>query len=311
MCKIPLIAVVGPTASGKTSLSIALAKLLGGEIISADSMQIYKGISIASAAPDESERQGISHHMIEIADPWESWSVADYVNLAKNQINEVHKRGKQPILVGGTGLYVNSLTFGTEFSSAAPDEKVRERLKKEAEELGGAAMLEKLREIDAEAADRLHPNDIKRILRALEIFYSCGITITEQNRNSHNNPSPYDVIFIGITYRDRDKLYSRIDSRVDAMLSNGLLEEARSTLDMDESWGAAAAIGHKELHRHLRGEVSLNEAVEDLKRSTRRYAKRQLTWFRRNDQINWIYADETEDVVSAALEILNGRMKKC
>ncbi len=303
--KIPLIAVVGPTASGKTALSIELARTLSGEIVSADSMQIYKGISIASAAPTQEEKQGIPHHMLEFLNLGDTYSVADYVNRAKEIIFDIYSRGKTPILVGGTGLYVNSLTEGIAFVSQKCDEKLREELENEFDLFGGEEMLRRLGMFDAQSAAVLNPNDRRRIIRAFEIFRTTGITKTQQDINSKSGVSPFDTVFIGITCRDREKLYDRINRRVDLMCENGLLAEAQTTLHLKNGTGAAQAIGHKELHAYLSGQKSLEEAVEDLKRETRRYAKRQLTWFRKNEKINWIYADECEDILKLALDIIN------
>ena len=307
--KIPLIAVVGPTASGKTSLSISLARALSGEIVSADSMQIYKGISVASAAPTEEEKQGIPHYMLEFLNPDEAYSVSDYVNRAKDVIFDIYSRGKQPILVGGTGLYVNSLTEGITFTDQKVDENLREELENEFDLLGGEEMLKILSKFDSAAAEALNPTDKRRIIRAFEIFKTTGITKTQQDINSKQNPSPFETVFIGITYRDREKLYERINTRVDLMLRDGLLAEAETTLNLKNGRGAAQAIGHKELHAYLLGEKTLEQAVEDLKRETRRYAKRQLTWFRRNEKINWIYADECDNVLDAALDIIERQAK--
>ncbi len=302
--KIPLVAVVGPTASGKTSLSVELAKKLSGEIVSADSMQIYKGIPIASAAPTYEEKQGIPHHMFEFLELSKAYSVADYVNLAKEIIFDIHSRGKTPILVGGTGLYVNSITEGITFTDQKTDEALREKLEKEFDLLGGEEMLRRLSEFDANSAETLNPKDRRRIIRAFEIFKTTGITKTQQDINSKATESPFETVFIGITYREREALYNRINKRVDLMLQSGLLEEAETTLDLKYGSGAAQAIGHKELHAYLKGEKTFEEAVEDLKRETRRYAKRQLTWFRKNEKINWIYADECEDILQSALDII-------
>ena len=301
--KIPLICVVGPTASGKTSLGIELAKAFNGEIVSADSMQIYKGIPIASAVATNDEMQGIPHHLLEFLKLEQSFSVADYVNLAKNKIIDIYSRGKQPILVGGTGLYVNSLVDGITFLEEKSDEEVLEGLKKELKDKGAEYMLQKLAEIDPENAAKLHPNNTRRILRSLEIFFTTGKTKTEQDKCSKENGTIFDTVMIGITYENREKLYERINRRVDIMLRNGLLEEAKSTLKLTKGVGAAQAIGHKELHKFLLGEATLDEAVENLKRETRRYAKRQLTWFRRREDINWVYADK-ENVLEKASEII-------
>lgn len=306
MQKIPLIAVVGPTASGKTGLGIELALEYGGEVISADSMQIYKGISIASAAPNDSETRGIKHHLVEFLNREDSFSVADYVNLADKTICDVFSRGKQPILVGGTGLYVNSLVDGIEFIEQETDIKLRTELEEEMEKVGAEEMLRRLSVFDPEAAEKLHPNNRRRIVRAFEVYKTTGITQTQQNAISRQKGSKYNSILIGITYYDRDILYNRINTRVEKMLESGLLEEAKTTLTLSIGEGAMQAIGHKELHRYLRGEVSLQQAVETLKTETRRYAKRQLTWFNKRDDINWIYADR-EDVLERAKEIINRR----
>ncbi len=298
----PLIAVVGPTASGKTGLGIQLAKMLDGEVVSADSMQIYKGISIASAAPTAEEVCGVPHHLVEFLNLECTFSVADYVNLAKSSISDIIIRGKRPILVGGTGLYVNSLINGIDFTQQQENSDVRERLQMQAEQLGAEAMLERLRKIDPETAEKLHPNNLRRIIRAIEVYELTGITFSRQNELSRMGEG-YDAIIIGITYSDREKLYERINKRIDIMLEKGLLAEAKMTIDLPDGRGAKQAIGHKELHKYLLGEVSLDTAVETLKMQTRRYAKRQLTWFRKNENIKWIYADR-EDVFAAAKKII-------
>ena len=306
MQKIPLIAVVGPTASGKTKLGIELAKAFNGEVVSADSMQVYKGISIASAAPTAEETCGIPHHLVEFLELGSEFSVADYVNLAKEKINEIYSRGKMPILVGGTGLYVNSLIDGIDFSSENYDIEIRNRLEKEMEDLGAEALLQRLAEVDEETAKKLHPNNRRRILRALEVYETTGITFSKQNELSRVG-SEYDAVIIGVTYKDREKLYERINLRVDSMLNSGLLDETKTTLDLPNGKGAMQAIGHKELHKYLRGEQTLEEAVEVLKMQTRRYAKRQLTWFNRNEDIHWLYQD-SDDVVNSAIEIVKGAL---
>ncbi len=298
--KIPVVAVVGPTASGKTELGIALAKALDGEIVSADSMQVYRGIHIASAAPDADEMQGIRHHLLEFLDVDDEFSVCDYVNLASEIISDINKRGKLPIVVGGTGLYVNSLLENIDFGEQQSDKELRRQLEEEYDTLGGDAMLERVRAADEEYGARLHANDKKRIVRALEII-SAGETVSERLIKSKAEPSPYDVLYIGVNFRDRQKLYDRINRRVDIMLGNGLLEEAKASFEA-ELKTASQAIGHKELFSFFEGEQSLDEAVENLKMQTRRYAKRQLTWFGRNEKTVWLYKDE-EDVISKAMEI--------
>ena len=306
--KIPLIAVVGPTASGKTALGVALAHALNGEIVSADSMQIYSSIPVAAATPSDAERQGIKHHLMEFLPPDAEFSVADYVNLANKTIEDIYKRGKQPILVGGTGLYVNSLIDNTAFSPAGENEEIRTRLENEYDALGGEAMLKKLESIDPVSSAKLHQNDRRRIVRALEIFEVTGTNATDFNRRSHETPSPYDTVMVGVTCRLREKLYERINARVDIMMENGLLEEAERFYALPGR-GAGQAIGHKEFAPYFRGECSLSDAVETLKRETRRYAKRQHTWFCRDERINWIYIDECDDVVSRALEIIKEGQK--
>ncbi len=303
MKKQKIICVVGPTASGKTALGIALAKHFDGEVISADSMQIYCDMHIASAAPDIAETQGIPHHMVEFLPYGSSFTVADYVKAARERIAEVASRGKMPIIVGGTGLYINSLVNNVEFTEQKTDYKLRTRITEEFDRVGGAEMLECLRKIDPMAAQKLHENDKRRIIRAFEIYESTGNTKSFNDEQSVKNQSPYAVCIIGITYRDREKLYDRINNRVDIMLQNGLLAEARSAFDKNLGGGAVQAIGHKEFFDCFRGEISFDEAVENLKRSTRRYAKRQLTWFNKDRRVNWIYKDETDDAESISIKI--------
>lgn len=304
--KIPVIVVVGPTASGKTGLAINIAKKYNGEIISADSMQIYKGFPIASAAPSDIEKQSAVHHLVEFLNPSEKFSVADYVSLAGEKIAQVYAKGKVPIIAGGTGLYINSLIDGIKFSDQKTDLNLRQAIEEEFDRLGAETMLKRLYEIDKETAEKLSVGDRRRIVRAFEVYRSTGNTITEQNKLSKQNDSPYDPLMIGITYEDREKLYERINKRVDLMLENGLLEEAKTA--GSKGITAAQAIGHKEFIPYFNGEISLDSAVETLKRETRRYAKRQLTWFRRDSRINWIYADK-ENVLNRAFEIIEERMK--
>lgn len=301
----PLICIVGPTASGKTALSLCLAELFNGEIVSADSMQIYKGMSIGTAKPSIEERRGIPHHMMDIVEPWETYSVARYVNEAASVIDAIHEQNKLPIVVGGTGLYVDSLLRGMDFAAQPSDEQYRNELEKIAEAQGGEVLLEKLRCVDAEQAELLHANDHKRIIRALEVYHVTGEKISQHNERTRNYESKYNACIIGITYRDRQRLYDRINMRVDMMLADGILDELKALLDqgLDKTVTAFQAIGYKELMPYIEGNCSLDEAVEALKQATRRYAKRQLTWFRRNPNINWIYADEAEnfsDVLQAS-----------
>ncbi len=298
-----VIFVVGPTASGKTALSIKLAKEFGGEIISADSMQIYKGIHIASASPDKEEQAGIPHHLLEFLELGNEFSVADYTKMAREKIDGILSRGKLPIVVGGTGLYISALLDNTKFTEGKTDQKLRQELEKEFDALGAEEMLRRLGEFDPESAKRLHKSDKRRIIRCFEIYKTTGMTLTEQNAISHLENTDFEALVIGITYEDREKLYNRINLRVDLMLENGLLNEAKTTFETKNSKGAFQAIGHKELYGYLNGECSLEEAVQLLKRQTRRYAKRQLTWFRRDRRINWIFADKSENVTDEAFEL--------
>lgn len=289
--KIKTVFIVGPTASGKTALGVRAAKRFDGEIVSADSMQIYSGIHIASAAPDDAEKEGIAHHLLEFLKLSDQFTVADYTEAAKKCISEIFLRGKLPIVVGGTGLYITSLLDNTEYVRCEVDEQLRTELEGELERVGAEEMLKRLYEFDPDSAKRLHPNNKRRIIRAFEVYMTTGKTVTEQNLLSHRNESPIEPLVIGLTYKDRQVLYERIDRRVDLMLENGLLEEARETLEHNHGKGAFQAIGHKELYGYLCGEATLSQARELLCRRTRQYAKRQLTWFRRDERVNWLYPD--------------------
>lgn len=293
---IKAIFILGPTASGKTSVSIELARRFNGEIISADSMQIYKGIHIASAAPDENEKENIPHHLIEFLNLEDEFSVADYVKIAREYIKEINSRGKLPIIVGGTGLYISSLLENIEYTDQKTDYKLREKLENEFDLIGGDRMLEKLKEFDLDSALRLHPNNRRRIIRAFEVYYLTGKTITEQNALSKQKKRDFESLVIGINYKDREALYNRIGIRIEQMLKNGLLEEAKLNFNSNLKSGAFQAIGHKELYPYILGETSLEEAVENLKRSTRRYAKRQITWFKNVENVNWFYPDNNDTI---------------
>ena len=303
MKSIKTVFIAGPTASGKTALGAALAKKFGGEVVSADSMQIYKGIHIASAAPDSSEMLGVPHHMLEFLEPGQSFSVAEYVNAARGVIKDISARGKLPFVVGGTGLYISSLADNTVYADEPTDLDLRKELNTLFDKEGAEKMLERLSVFDPESAARLHPNNRRRIIRAFEVYKLTGHSITEQNILSKEGEKYIEPLLIGITYRDREKLYERINRRVDIMLENGLEDEARAALSRS-SGGAVQAIGHKELAEYIKGECSLNEAAESLKRQTRRYAKRQLTWFKRDKRINWIYADESADPAGEAEKLI-------
>ena len=292
--RIPVIAVVGPTASGKTALGVALCRRFDGEVVSADSMQIYRGMEIAAAVPTMEERQGVAHHLMQFLDPTERYSVAAYCKDAAACIADIHARGKLPVVVGGTGLYINALLDHVTFAEADTDLSIRQALTERLERDGIAPLLEELRQVDPQRAAQLHENDAKRILRALEFYYQNGFTITEQDRLSRAEPSPYRVLTLGLFVKDRAVLYDRINRRVDQMAANGLLEEAKRCLN-DPRATAAQAIGHKELKRYFDGEATEQEALDHLKQQTRRYAKRQLTWFGRDERIVRLYIDEYDD----------------
>ena len=290
--KIKILAVAGPTASGKTALAVALAKAYNGEVISCDSMQIYRHLAIATAKPSAEEMQGVPHHLIDFLEPQERFSVADYVALAAKAAEDIRARGKLPILCGGTGLYFSAFIDGLRFSEAGSDEQYRKHLEARAAKEGAEVLLEELRGFDPEAAAKLHPNNLKRIIRAMEHYKLTGETITNQNAQSKRIPSVYDPLILGIGFHERAALYERINTRVDRMLEAGLLEEARWYFSQEGFVTASAAIGYKELRPYFDGKCSLDEAVESLKKETRHYAKRQLTWFKRDTRIHWIFTDE-------------------
>lgn len=293
--KIPLITVAGPTASGKSDLAIRLALRHNGEIISADSMQIYKGLDIASAKPTKAEMEGIPHHLLDFLPLEESFSVVQYTSLAKDKIFDIYKRGKTPILAGGTGLYIDSLLQNIDFGSMPDTSDIEKNLKKRMEEEGAEALHAELLSLDPQAAEKLHPNNKGRVLRALTVYQATGKTMSERLADSRKNPSPFAPLFIGISYRDRAKLYERINIRVDKMLEEGLLDEVKNIMEKHGKT-SIQAIGHKELQPYIKGEKSLESAVETLKQETRRYAKRQLTWFRKNPAMHWFYKDDFNSI---------------
>lgn len=306
MSKTKIIVVAGPTASGKTNLAVEIAKAVSGEVISADSMQVYKGMSIASAAPAQKEMQGVAHHLVEFLDQSEGFSVSDFCRLAKKKISEISARGNVPVIAGGTGLFIDSLVDNINFTEAQTDFELRERLmQKDCDELYSMLL-----EVDKEAAEKIHKNNKKRVARALEIYYSSGSTKTAQDINSKKEKSPYEALYFVIGFKSREVLYERINRRVDLMVEAGLVDEARENLSKEKAT-SAQAIGHKELAPYFSGEKSLGQALDDLKRETRRYAKRQITWFKRRENAVWLYADEEgADIVKAAVdksrEFLNG-----
>jgi len=302
-CKLPVFAVVGPTASGKTALAVEACKAVGGEVVSCDSMQIYRGMDIATAKPTEEEMQGIPHHLIGYVDPCENYSVARYCEDAKKAIDDIHSRGKMPVLCGGTGLYYSSLADNVKFFDEESDLEYRALLFDRAEKEGAQVLLDELREVDPGRAEFLHINDLNRIVRALEIYHTTGKSITRQNLESKLSPSPYEFRTVCLDAKDRQFLYDRINRRVDIMLENGLLEEAKAFFENEKGNTAVQAIGYKELKPYLDGSASLEECVENLKMQTRRYAKRQLTWFRRDERIKMINIDEDGDIPARALDV--------
>lgn len=293
--KIKILVIVGPTASGKTNLAVNLAKKLNGEVVSADSMQVYKEMDIGTAKPTPDEMQNIPHHLIDFLNLDEEFSVADFVKLAEEKILDIAKRNKLPILCGGTGLYVNSLIDNVDFSIQNYDVQVRAELEERLKNEGINSLREELKRVDPEAFMSIHPNNTKRIIRALEMYKTSGINKTEQMKISRCNESPYDPFIIGLTCKNREKLYEKINKRVDLMLEKGLLDECQMILSKNCSKTALNAICYKEFIPYFDGEISLDEAVENLKRGTRKYAKRQLTWFKRDERINWVYVDDYDD----------------
>lgn len=292
----PLFILIGPTAVGKTEISIQLAKTLNGEIISADSMQVYKYMDIGTAKPTISEMEGVKHHLIDVVYPDEDFSVAVFRTITGDLIDDILKRGKLPMIVGGTGLYVNSLTYKLDFTDTISDWEYRDYLNNLADTKGNSYIHNLLKEVDIESYFRLHENDRKRIIRALEVFKHTGKTISEFQKESKNKPIEYDLCMIGLTM-DRQKLYDRINKRVDIMMDNGLVDEVKTLLNMGYSKNLTSmqGLGYKEIVAYLEGEYSLEGAVYKLKQNTRHFAKRQLTWFRREERIHWINIDEFED----------------
>ncbi len=304
--KIKIIAVVGPTASGKTALGVELAKALNGEVVSCDSMQVYKGMDIATAKPTKEETGAVKHHLIDFVEPSEEYNVARFCADAKRAIDDIVGRGKQPIIVGGTGLYITSLIDGVKFDGGDYDPLLRQALYNEAEQKGNQALLDRIMQFDPEYGAKLHVNDLKRIVRALEVYTADGVKMSERLALSKSGESEYDAVIIGITYKDRAKLYERINLRVDKMVADGLVNEARACYGNDIAT-ADQAIGHKELEPYFEGKASLEDCIDNLKMQTRRYAKRQLSWFGRDKRINWIFGDEREDMVAEAIKILQKR----
>ena len=304
-----IICIAGPTASGKTALAVELAKELNGEVVSCDSMQVYKRMDIGTAKPTAEEMQGIPHHMLDVAQAWEDFSVSRYCNQAAPIVDDIIAQGKTAIIAGGTGLYMDSLIRGNSFAPF-PSTGVREALEARAEAEGIQPLLEELAQVDPESTGRLHPSDRKRIIRALEVYRETGITITEHNRRTREVPPKYRPVWLGLDFSDRAALYRRIDRRVERMLEAGLLDEIRSLLEsgIPETCTAMQAIGYKEFLPVLRGERGLCDAAAEVCQSSRRYAKRQLTWFRRNPNMHWIVREEDgapDEIIRQARQILH------
>lgn len=306
-------AVVGPTASGKTGLAIELAKRNNGEVISFDSMQIYKNAPIATAVPTMEERQGIPHHLMEFVECDETFSVGKFIELAHQTIEEVVARGKLPVLVGGTGLYYSSLVDNIQFQSQSNDHfEWRRKLEQRLQEEGIDVLYEELQNIDPKATEKIHKNNHIRVVRALEIYYTTGKTLTQQEEESRNTPSPYAPCVIGLNYRDREHLYNRINLRVHNMLSDGIVDEVKGLYEKNPEGTIMQAIGVKEFIPYFNGESTLEEVVETIQQESRRYAKRQLTWFRRDQRVNWLYPDDyssVAEVYDSADSLLKETMK--
>ena len=303
-----IICIAGPTASGKTALAVELAKELNGEVVSCDSMQVYRRMDIGTAKPTKEEMQGIVHHMIDVAEPDEDFSVSRYCDMASPIVDDILTQGKTAIIAGGTGLYMDSLIRGNAFAPF-PATGVRERLEEQADAEGMQAMLRRLQSVDPDSAARLHLSDRKRILRALEVWLETGETITEHNRKTQAIPPRYTPLWLGLDFADRAELYHRIDTRVDAMLEMGLMEEIRELLasGIPAKCTAMQAIGYKEFVNALNGEETILQAAEEVKKSSRHYAKRQLTWFRRNQAMHWLTrqaGQKNEEVLTAARQII-------
>ena len=301
-----IICIAGPTASGKTALAVELAKETNGEVVSCDSMYVYKRMNIGTAKPTLEEMQDIPHHMIDVAEPDEDFSVSRYCSMAGPIVDDILSRGKTAIIAGGTGLYMDSLIKGNDFAPF-PSTGVRERLEKEADEIGMDAMMERLRAIDPEAAARIH--DRKRMIRALEVYYETGETITAHNLRTQAIPPKYTPLWLGLDFADRAELYRRIDLRVDIMLQQGLLEEIRELLGsgIPAQCTAMQAIGYKEFVSALEGNGTVAEAAEEVKRASRHYAKRQLTWFKRNRNFHWLVrenGESGEEILKKARQVI-------
>lgn len=293
-----LVVITGPTASGKTALGVALARRLGGEVVSADSMQIYRGMDIGTAKPTPEEMQGVPHHMIDIADPAENYSVSRYAKEAAACVDDILARGKLPIVVGGTGLYIDSLIAGRTFADGTADTALRQELSERYDEIGGEGLLGELRKVDPERAAKLHPADKKRIVRAMEVYILTGRTITQHDAETRAVPPRYDAAKIALDFAVRQDLYDRIDRRVDIMVQQGLFDEVRALLaaGVPADCTAMQAIGYKEAVAAVQGKAAPQDAVAAIQLASRRYAKRQLTWLRRDQDLFWLRHEKTPDM---------------
>ncbi len=304
--KIRVIAIAGPTASGKTSLAVTAAKAIGGEVISCDSMQIYRQMEIGTAAPTKEETDGVPHHMVGIVDPLAEFSCADFAAMAKNKIKEIADRGAVPVFCGGTGLYLDSVLKVNDFSEGIKNDELRKSLAEFAEKNGAAALHERLRRADPAAADAIHMNNVRRVIRAIEIFETTGVTKTEWDERSHSAPSPYDSRTVILDFLSRDALYGRCDRRVDAMMEAGLLNEVKNLWEnglLSPERPAYQAIGYKEFIPYFDGEITLADAVSAVKLATRRYAKRQITWFKRYKDAIFVHPDREDGTIKSSEEL--------
>lgn len=309
--KPPLLVIVGPTAVGKTAFCVELAQRLPAEIVTADSMQVYRGMDIGTAKPTDEERRGVPHHGIDLVDPDEECNVADYRGHALAAIGAIHERGKLPILSGGTGLYVRAVVDEFLFPERGADWEFRRRLEKEAERLGRPALHARLQAVDPETAARLHPNDLRRVVRALEVYERTGRPLSEHLREARGKASPFDLLMFGLT-RPREELYARINDRVHEQIRAGLVEEVAALLErgLDENDVSMKGLGYKEIIGYLKGRYSLDEAITMLQRDTRHYARRQLTWFRADKRIQWIDLSEYNDLTSAMARVYGAVVRR-
>ena len=309
--KKPLIVLTGPTSVGKTSLSISLAKAVNGEIISADSMQVYKGMDIGSAKIRKEEMQGVTHYLVDILEPEEEFHIVKFQELAKAALEEIYAKGKIPILVGGTGFYIQAVTRDIDFTQAEQETSYREELEQFAKEKGAEYLHEKLREVDSKSAENIHANNVKRVIRALEFYHQNGTPISEHNEEQKQQTSPYNLAYFVLT-APREILYERIDRRVDQMMEEGLLEEVKSLRERGCHRGMVSmqGLGYKEILAYLEGEYPLEEAVRILKRDTRHFAKRQLTWFRRGQDVIWVDKEQFHWNEAEILEYMMSVLKE-